>query len=317
MKNVYTAVLGFAMSLLAVTAFAAEDPVGEWTGEGPRGEFTITISKDADGALIGQMITGRGPNDLSDIKIDGAQLSFTNLLEFNGQSVALNFAGKIEANTFTGTLSTPRGDNPVSLTRAVGGVPGLVGTWKLTGESQFGPMEHELTVAKDGTGTYASSGESSEVTNLKVDGQKVSFDMTVFGGGGSYDVAFEGSYTDKSLTGDVISNGSSFVTLTAPRAMGLAQWAGVWKLTGESRYGPLEHILTIAADGKAKYGSSGEVSDLSNLKIDGSKINFNMTVFGGGGSYDLAFEGKFDGDDLSGDVMSSGASFAAVKASKE
>jgi hypothetical protein len=317
MKHMHATVLGIAMSLLALTGYAAEDPVGQWKGEGPRGEFTITIAKDADGALTGQMVTGRGANDLSNVKLDGADLSFTNLLEFNDRSFELNFAGKIDGNSFTGTLSTPRGENPVSLTRAITGVQGLVGTWKLTGESQFGTLEHTFTLNKDETATYGSSGEISKVTNLKVDGKKVTFNMTVYGGPQAYDVAFDGSYDDDALTGDMISSGSSFAKLTAPRSKGLAQWAGTWKLIGESRYGPLEHILTVAADGKAKYGSGGEVSEVSNVKIDGNNINFNMTVFGGGGSYDVAFEGKFGGDNLTGDVMSNGASFAAVKASKE
>jgi hypothetical protein len=56
---------------------------------------------------------------------------------------------------------------------------------------------------------------------------------------------------------------------------------------------------------------------LSNVKIDGSNISFNMTIFGGGSSYDVGFEGAFDGDKLTGDVISNGSSFAEVTASKE
>ena len=37
MKKVYASVLGIAMLLLAVAANAAEDPVGEWKGQGGRG----------------------------------------------------------------------------------------------------------------------------------------------------------------------------------------------------------------------------------------------------------------------------------------
>jgi len=320
MKTTNRSVLVLAVLLVAVITHAAETPVGDWKGESSRGEYTIAITSDDAGTLAGQMTSGRGPNDLTNLKHDGNQLSFTNLLEFNGQSVELNFAGTIDGDTFTGTISTPRGERPITLTRAQSGatgIPDLVGTWKLVGESQFGTLEHTFVLNEDGTGTYASSGESSDISNLKVEGKKVTFDMTVYGGPQPYPVAFDGAYDADALTGDMISQGSSFAKLTAPRAKGLAQWAGVWKLVGESRYGPLEHVLTIASDGKAKYASGGDVSDVSNVKIDGSKIDFNMTVFGGGGSYDVAFTGKFDGDDLNGDVMTSGASFAAVKASKE
>lgn len=318
MRMLNVSVLSIAVSLLSVGGYAAEDPVGDWKGEGPRGEFTITIDKDADGKLTGEMVTGRGANDLSNFESDGANLSFTNLLEFNGQSVELNFAGKISANTFTGTISTPRGEREVSLTRAVTGVAGLVGTWKLTGESQYGPMDHTLTVGDDGAGTYGSNGDTSKVTNLEVDGTNVAFSMTVFGGGNSYDMSFKGSYNDNALTGDLMSqNGSSFTKLTAPRMKGLAQWAGTWNLKGEAQFGPMEHILIIAPDGKATYGSNDEVSDVTNVKIDGNKIDFDMTVYGGPGSYDVAFKGNFDGDNLVGDIISNGSSFAELKASKQ
>ncbi|MCH8334169.1 hypothetical protein IIC65_09570 [Candidatus Sumerlaeota bacterium] len=55
------------------------------------------------------------------------------------------------------------------------------------------------------------------MTNLKIDGNKVSFEMTIFGGGNSYDVAFEGSFNDEGLTGDIMTGGTSFSALKAMR----------------------------------------------------------------------------------------------------
>ncbi len=97
------------------------------------------------------------------------------------------------------------------------GLDGLIGTWKLTGESPYGPLEHTLVVTGDGKATYESRGEVSAVTNLEIDGNRVSFEMTVFGGPNSYDVAFEGSFNDEGLTGDIIIGGGSFATLSAVR----------------------------------------------------------------------------------------------------
>ena len=94
---------------------------------------------------------------------------------------------------------------------------GLVGTWKLTGESPYGILEHELVVGADGKATYESAGQVSEVTNLEIEGNKVRFLMTVFGGPTSYDVAFEGTFDEDGLTGDILTGGSSFATLRATR----------------------------------------------------------------------------------------------------
>lgn len=311
--------ISIAMVLFAVSGFAAEDAVGEWKGEGPRGEFTIVISKEADGSLTGQMITGRGPNDLTNVKLDGDQLSFVNRLEFNDQSFELSFTGKIDGDTFTGTINTPRGENPIELKRAggSGGIEALVGTWNLKGESRFGLMEHKLVVTADGKATYESSGRVSEVTNLMIEGNKVNFDVTTYGGGGgSYDVAFSGNFDDEGLRGDIISNGATFVTLKAPRARDIGLMVGTWNLTGESQYGPMDHKLVVTSGGEFTYESEGEVSEVTNLKIDGNSVSFEMTVYGGGNAYDVAFQGSFGDDGLTGDVLTNGTSFALLKASR-
>ena len=255
-------------------------------------------------------------SDLTDLKFDGSDLSFVNRLEFEGGSFALTFTGKIDGNTFTGNISTPRGDSPITLTRADSGsgFEGLIGTWKLTGESQFGPMEHTLIASPGGKITYESSGQVSEATNLKVEGNTISFDVTTYGGGNSYDVAFKGSFDDDGLRGDVISNGSSFVALKAPRTRDFDIMVGTWNLTGESQFGPMVHTLIVTSDGTFTYESEGQTSEVSNLKIDGNSVSFDMTVYGGGNVYDVAFEGSFGDEGLAGDVMTNGSSFSRLNA---
>lgn len=54
-------ILSLAALMLSCTLTAwAADPTGEWKGEGPRGEITIVISRNADGSLEGKMITEHG-----------------------------------------------------------------------------------------------------------------------------------------------------------------------------------------------------------------------------------------------------------------
>ena len=198
------------------------------------------------------------------------------------------------------------------------GLEGLVGTWELAGESRYGDLLHVLVVAADGTATYESGGEVADVTQLEIDGNKVRFNMTVFGGPGSYELAFEGSYDDNALTGDILSSGASFASVRAPRvADEYSILVGTWTLTGSSQYGPLEHTLVVAADGTATYASSGEVSEVRNLEIDADKVRFEMTVWGGHNSYEMTFEGDFDEARLTGDILTNGASFATLTAPRQ
>lgn len=198
------------------------------------------------------------------------------------------------------------------------GLGGLVGRWELAGESRYGDLLHILVVASDGSATYESGGEVAEVTNLEIDGNKVRFNMTVFGGPGSYELAFEGSYDDNALTGDILSSGASFASVRAPRvADEYSGLLGTWTLTGSSQYGPLEHTLVVAADGTATYASSGEVSEVRNLEIDANKVRFDMTVWGGPNSYEMTFEGDFDEARLVGDILTNGASFATLTAPRQ
>ena len=82
----------------AVTAFAA-DLTGKWTAtvETPRGTQDLTFDFHVDGAtLTGKVTSPRGESDITDGKIDGANVSFAVKVEANGQT---------RVTTYSGTLS--------------------------------------------------------------------------------------------------------------------------------------------------------------------------------------------------------------------
>ena len=84
--------------LLAVAAFAA-DVTGKWNAEVPgRGGQTrqITMNLKADGATLTGTIGGpQGDTEITNGKVDGDQVSFTVVREFQGNSVKLNYTGKV------------------------------------------------------------------------------------------------------------------------------------------------------------------------------------------------------------------------------
>lgn len=92
---------GFLIGLLSLAALAA-DVSGKWTAQMPgRGGQTreATFNLRADGNTLTGTVSGRmGEMPISDGKIDGDQISFTQTMEFNGNSVKLIYKGTISGD---------------------------------------------------------------------------------------------------------------------------------------------------------------------------------------------------------------------------
>ena len=111
--------LGITLLFLAlgsVSALAA-DFNGKWTGDvqGRKGPQTLTFDFHVDGAtLTGKITTPRGDVDITNGKVDGDNISFDQVLNFNGNSFTISYQGKAAAD---GTINFTRtfgggGDRP-------------------------------------------------------------------------------------------------------------------------------------------------------------------------------------------------------------
>src|SRR5215471_2955377 len=100
MKTILRLVL--AGSVAAAMAWAA-DVTGKWTGEmeGRNGNTTtVNMNLKADGAKLTGTVSGRaGDTEISDGKVDGDDVSFTVVREFNGNQMKQNYKGKVDGGT--------------------------------------------------------------------------------------------------------------------------------------------------------------------------------------------------------------------------
>jgi hypothetical protein len=100
------------LALGTVTALAA-DFNGKWTADvqGRNGNTqTITFNFKVDGsALTGSVTTMRGDMDISNGKVDGDNISFDQVMNFNGNSFTLSYKG------------TAQPDGTIKFTRTFGG----------------------------------------------------------------------------------------------------------------------------------------------------------------------------------------------------
>ena len=114
MKKLGITLLLFALG--SVSALAA-DFNGKWTGDVPGrngNTQTLTFTFHVDGAaLTGKVTTPRGDVDISNGKVDDDNISFDQVLNFNGNSITIGYKGVADGDTikFTRTFGAS-GDRP-------------------------------------------------------------------------------------------------------------------------------------------------------------------------------------------------------------
>jgi hypothetical protein len=109
----------FALLALACVAALAQDVTGKWVSEamGKGGPQTFTLKQDGS-TLTGSVQGGRGGAvDISNGKVDGANVSFEVVREFNGNSVTQKFSGTVSGTTMKLTVEAGRGPREITLTK--------------------------------------------------------------------------------------------------------------------------------------------------------------------------------------------------------
>jgi len=116
---------GLLFGLLSVVALAA-DVSGKWTAQVPgRGgqtrELTFTFKVDGN-TLTGTVSGPRGDSEISDGKIDGDTISFTQTMEFNGNTMKILYKGTVSGDeikftrTREGGFQGRKGGGPTEFT---------------------------------------------------------------------------------------------------------------------------------------------------------------------------------------------------------
>lgn len=109
--------IGLAVLLLTlgtVSALAA-DFNGKWNADvtTPRGTQTLNFDFHVDGAtLTGKVTTPRGETDITNGKVDGDNISFDQVMNFNGNEFTITYTGKADGDTIK--FSRQMGDRPAS-----------------------------------------------------------------------------------------------------------------------------------------------------------------------------------------------------------
>jgi hypothetical protein len=118
--SVLTAFAAASLVLASAAAAHAADAAGTWkwkftTQNGQEIEFTLSLKQEGD-KLTGTLARGASgrSSEISDGAIKGGEVSFTTVVERNGNNFTTKYKGKVDGDTIKGTTERERNGQAVT-----------------------------------------------------------------------------------------------------------------------------------------------------------------------------------------------------------
>ncbi len=185
--------------------------VGKWelTSTSDRGTRTSTLTVNGD--LSGRYESFGGEIPIQDLKLEGNQVTFAVEMGFGDRTFKLDFKGTLDGNALKGQMTSERGTSEIAGKKlAVAAAPAVAGTWELSSESSQGETRTStLRIKEDMTATYTSRDRETPVTDLKVEGNQISFKITRTFNDQQFTMEFKGTVDGTSLKGEFVSSRGS------------------------------------------------------------------------------------------------------------
>jgi hypothetical protein len=275
---------------------------GDWNVKmefnGRQMDSILSFSRDQDGNMTGQWISFMGVNALKDVKFEEGKLSFAReMRNRDGETTTSTFKGTIEDGKLSGTLSSDRGEMPLTGVRAPR-LPRAAGIWDLKTKRGDRESTATLTLApnKEGqlVGTWKTERGELAVSDVEFSQGKLTFKAKNDNFEGTFDGTIE---RGDALTGTFkTERGESAVTGTRQGAALI----GTWNLESTSERGTRQQRLVVNPDLTGLYGSL----PIKKINFQNGVVDFPIVMQFGDQSFEMSFKGKIQDNKLTGEVTS-------------
>lgn len=307
-----------------VAAGGGSDSVaGTWnvvatTPDGQTFEPTLKLEQAGD-KIGGEFIWIDGTSvKVSDVIKMGDTLSFVTNVDFGGQTLKITFSGKMQgADKVVGTaeydLDGQTGTVDYEATRQKPAV-NLAGKWNAVATTPDGQsFEPSVVLTHEGEKIGGEfiwvDGTSVPLTTGKVNGEDVTFDVSVDFGGQALVIKFAGKMTGPdSMKGSAeydLGGQTGTVDFEAKRDTAAAQVAGFWNSVATMPDGQtFEPSVKLTQDGDKLGGEfiwiDGTSAPITTGKVTGDNVDFEVSVDFGGQALIIKFHAKSAGDTMKG-----------------
>lgn len=302
-------------------AAASGGILGDWDLEldigGQMMPLTLSLS-ESDGELQGRISSDQGDVELTEEKYENGELTFK--LNVEEMGMEFDFKGSLEGEKMVATFSSDMGEMPLSGFRAgaAGGdeaapASSIVGEWKIVSESALGTLERKLIINEDLSGKYITDTAEADVKDLTVDGNNISFNLTLDIQGSDLNLSFKGTLDGGSLSGEFETEAGN-ATVTGERIGGGAETVealtgsvdlpGLWNAVAESPEAGASDVTITFAQTDTGFSAHMETAlgpaDFPEVNLDGNSLSFSAEVDFGGVMVPMSFKGSVGGDQLQG-----------------
>jgi len=277
---------------------------GDWLLKIEFGERQMTsivsFSKDKEGKLAGQWIGFFGVGELQDVKYEGNNLSFLQVSRFGDQEFKMTFAGKVDGDKISGTLSSDRGESKVEGQR-VKPMPAAVGNWEI--KVKMGEREFTATLVvkpdKEGklTAEWQSQFGENQISDVQFKDGKLTFKRTTKIQDRQFESTFEGMVKADTLSGTFKSERGE--SAAEGKRIG-GDLIGKWELEITFENGNFRQILQVNPDLSGMYGPM----PVKKINLEGDQVTFQIVLEFGDQKFEINFKGKLDGQKLTGEFTS-------------
>jgi hypothetical protein len=198
----------------------------------------------------------------------------------------------------------------------------ITGQWEMTMDFGGRPSYAMLAVTKNADGSFAGKWGQANLTNVKFDGQKLTFTRTVKFGDNEFSMDYAGTLKDGKITGQ-FSTGNGEFSANGARKKPLSPAVGQWDMQYQIGDRDVTGRLAVSQkpDGslEGKWTSQRGESTISNLKTQENKLTFDRTSSFNGNEFKSSFDGTVQGNKLAGvfksergEIQAAGQRFGAA-----
>jgi hypothetical protein len=279
---------------------------GDWNVKadfnGRQMESILSFSRDQEGNQAGQWISFMGVTPLKDLKFEDGRLSFTRVSPGReGQSYTSTFKGTLEEGKLSGTVSSDRGEYPLTGERAPR-TPRAAGIWNLKLKMNDREFASTLTIVVDKEGQLTAQWKSERgevaIPEVQYDRGTLTFKAKSSDPDRSWEAAFDGTVQRDALTGTLKSERGEIAVEGTRQG---AELIGTWNLEAVSERGTRQQRLVVNPDMTGLYGAI----PIKKVNFQDGTVDFAMAMQFGDQSFEMNFKGKLDGDKLTGELTTS------------
>jgi hypothetical protein len=189
----------------------------------------------------------------------------------------------------------------------------ITGEWEVKVDRDGRVMYATLTITKSPGGTLAGKWGSMELSEVKLEGQKLTFTRAMRFNDREFKQTYEGTIKDGAITGTLSGERGSFPASAArrkPHSPAVGRWAFSYKV-GDRDISATFAISEGAGGLEGKWTSSASESVVSDLKFQDGKLTFARKVKLPDAELETTYEGVVAADRITGTIRSERGEIAA------